>query len=216
MNIVFMKFNRTVFSFTHLLISLHVSWILSFLIYLVLLMFLVLVTIYYVTFIDDFNRRTWVYFLKSKYEVFSHFKDFKAMVETRTRKKIKCLKTDNGSEYYSIDFDRFYIHCRIKRQKTTLYSPQLNGVSKRMNRTLMERARIMLSGAGLEQEFWDEAISIACQDKTLMEMWSRKNPSLRHLRVFGCDAYAHMPKEKRQKLDSKAIKCIFICYSYPV
>ena len=44
--------------------------------------------VYYVSFIDDFSRRTWVCFLRSKAEVFNHFKEFKAMVELQTGKKI--------------------------------------------------------------------------------------------------------------------------------
>eukprot|EP00253_Pinus_taeda_P024014 PITA_24014 len=90
-----------------------------------------------------------------------------------------------------------------------------------MNKTLMERARSMLSGAGLGQEFWAEAVDTACyfvnrspssalEDKTPQEVWTGKKPSLSHLRVFGCDAYVHVPKEKRTKLDSKSEKCIFI------
>jgi hypothetical protein len=92
-----------------------------------------------------------------------------------------------------------------------------------MNKTLMERARSMLSGAGLGQEFWAEAVDTACylvnkspssalEDKTPQEVWTGKKPSLSHLRVFGCDAYVHVPKEKRTKLDSKSEKCIFIGY----
>ncbi|GLJ29753.1 hypothetical protein SUGI_0587340 [Cryptomeria japonica] len=182
---------------------------------------------YYVSFIDDFSRRTWVYFLKSKSEFFSRFKEFKAMVELQTGKKIKCLRTDNGGEFFSNDFDRFYKDYGINRQKRTPYSPQQNGVTERMNRTLMEKARSMLSGAGLEQKFWAEAIATACYlinrsptlslvDKMPMEAWSGHKPSLRHLRVFGCEAYAHVPKEKRTKLENKAMKCIFIGYSYGV
>eukprot|EP00253_Pinus_taeda_P035873 PITA_35873 len=94
---------------------------------------------------------------------------------------------------------------------------------RRMNKTLMERARSMLSGAGLGQEFWAEAVDTACylvnrspssalEDKTPQEVWTGKTPSLSHLRVFGCDAYVHVPKEKRTKLDSKSEKCIFIGY----
>jgi hypothetical protein len=87
----------------------------------------------------------------------------------------------------------------------------------------MEKARSMLSGVGLEQEFWAEAVSTACylvnrspssalDDTTPHEVWSGKKPSLQHLRVFGCDAYVHVPKENRSKLDNKAEKCIFIGY----
>eukprot|EP00253_Pinus_taeda_P022168 PITA_22168 len=87
----------------------------------------------------------------------------------------------------------------------------------------MERARSMSSGAELGQEFWEEAVDTACylvnrspssalEDKTPQEVWTGKKPSLSHLRVFGCDAYVHVPKEKRTKLDSKSEKCIFIGY----
>jgi hypothetical protein len=92
-----------------------------------------------------------------------------------------------------------------------------------MNKTLMEKARSMLSSAMLGQEFWVEAVSTACylvnrspssalDDTTPHEVWSRKKPSLQHLRVFGCDAYVHVPKENRSKLDNKDEKCIFIGY----
>ena len=110
-------------------------------------------SVYYVSFIDDFSRRTWVNFLRSKAEVFSHFKEFKAMVELQTRKKIKCLRTNTGSEYCSNDFDTFCKDCDIKREKTTMYSRQQNGVAERMNKILMEKARSILSVARLEQNF---------------------------------------------------------------
>ena len=73
------------------------------------------------------------------------------------------------------------------------------------------------------EKIWAEAVMTACYlinrspssalgDKTPHEVWCGKKPSLRHLRVFGCEAYVHVPKEKRTKLDYKAHKCIFIGY----
>ncbi len=56
-------------------------------------------SVYYVTFIDDFSRKVWVYFLKQKSEVFSNFKLWKAEVENQTSRKIKYLRSDNGTEY---------------------------------------------------------------------------------------------------------------------
>ena len=81
----------------------------------------------------------------------------------------------------------------------------------------------MLSGAGIGQELWAEAVGTACYlvnrssssalgDKTPQEVWTGKEPSLTHLKVFGCDAYVHVPKENRSKLDKKDEKCIFIGY----
>ncbi|KAH9297528.1 hypothetical protein KI387_029210, partial [Taxus chinensis] len=96
-----------------------------------------------------------------------------------------------------------------------------------MNRTLMEKAKSMLIGAGLEKRFWAEAVTIArylinrsstsvIVDKKPMEVWLGENISIRHLRFFGCEAYAHVPKEKLTMLDSKVVKCIFIGYGYGV
>jgi hypothetical protein len=87
----------------------------------------------------------------------------------------------------------------------------------------MEKERCMLSGAGIGQEFWVEAVGTTCYlvnrspslalgDKTPQEVWTSKEPSLTHLKVFGCDVYVHVPKENRSKMDKKAEKCIFIGY----
>ena len=70
-------------------------------------------SLYYVSFIDDFSRRTWVYFLRQKSEVFSKFKEFKALVENQTNKKIKVLRTDNGGEFCLREFEQFCKQCGI-------------------------------------------------------------------------------------------------------
>ena len=54
---------------------------------------------YYITFIDNCNRKVWVYFLKNKSNVFATFKMWKSMVETRTGLKLKCWRSNNGGEY---------------------------------------------------------------------------------------------------------------------
>jgi hypothetical protein len=87
----------------------------------------------------------------------------------------------------------------------------------------MEKERSMLSGVRLGQEFWAEAVGTTCylgnrspsstlDDTNPHEAWSGKKPSLQHIRVFGCDAYVHVPKENKSKLDKKVEKCIFIGY----
>lgn len=58
----------------------------------------------------------------------------------------------------------------------------------------------------------NRSLSLMLEDKTLQEVWIGKKPSLSHLRVYGCDAYVHVPKEKQTKLNSKSEKCIFIGY----
>ena len=51
---------------------------------------------YYVSFINDFSRNTWIHLLRKKYEVFDRFKEFKALVENQTNQKINVLRRDNG------------------------------------------------------------------------------------------------------------------------
>ena len=105
--------------------------------------------VYYESFIDDFSRNTWIYFLKKKFEVFDKLKEFKALMENQIEKKIKVLRIDNSGGFCSKEFKEFCKKCGIARQKTIPYTLEQNGVAEKMNKTLMERARSMLSGAGL-------------------------------------------------------------------
>jgi hypothetical protein len=61
--------------------------------------------VYYVSFIDELSRNTWIYFLRKKYEVFERFKEFKDLVENQTEKIIKVLRTDNGRELCKNEFE---------------------------------------------------------------------------------------------------------------
>jgi transposase InsO family protein len=70
-------------------------------------------------FIDDYSRKTWVYFLKSKYEVFNKFKEFKALIENLFEKRIKIVRSDNGGEYTSKEFVKYCKYVGIKRELTT-------------------------------------------------------------------------------------------------
>ncbi|KAG9441834.1 hypothetical protein H6P81_017688 [Aristolochia fimbriata] len=99
---------------------------------------------YLLTFIDDFSRKVWVYFLKAKSDVFTIFKQWKCMIEKQTGKQIKRLRTDNGLEFCSGKFNKFCENEGIVRHRTVRHTPQQNGVAERMNITLLERARCML------------------------------------------------------------------------
>jgi len=113
----------------------------------------------------------------------------------------------------------------ILHELTVAHSPEQNGVAERMNRTLVESARAMLSHAGLRNNLWAEAINTAAylrnriptaavkEMTTPYERWYGRKPSISHLRVFGCVAYAHIPDVERRKLDKKARKLRFVGYS---
>jgi hypothetical protein len=108
---------------------------------------------YFVTFIDDFSRKTHVYLLKAKGEVFDKFKAYKALVENQIGMKIKTLRSDNGGEFVSKKFDNFLHDSGIQRQTSAPYTPQQNGVVERTNRTIMECAINMIRAKDLTWSF---------------------------------------------------------------
>ncbi|KAL6133479.1 hypothetical protein ACLB2K_065714 [Fragaria x ananassa] len=122
---------------------------------------------YFVSMIDDYSRMTWVYVMKHKSDAFKDFKQWKTLVENQTGEKIKRLRTDNGLEFCSTEFDEFCKTEGIARHHTIRNTPQQNGVAERMNQTLLERARCMLSNAGLERRFWAEAGYLFAVDSSL-------------------------------------------------
>jgi transposase InsO family protein len=79
---------------------------------------------YYVTFIEDFSRKSWSFFLKTKGQVFERFQEFKGLVENQTGKKIKVLRSDNGGEYTSNKFNDLCAREDIKRELTIPYNSQ--------------------------------------------------------------------------------------------
>lgn len=130
---------------------------------------------YFITFIDDYSRYTFVYFLKTRDQVFEIFKDFVTFVEKQCEKKSKTIRSDNGREYLSREFEYFLTANGIKRQLSVAYTPQQNGVAERANRTLVEMARSMLVHSDMDKSFWAEAIRTAaysrnrCVTRTLVE-----------------------------------------------
>ena len=145
------------------------------------------------------------------------------MVERETGLPLKCIRTDNGGEYTSNDFNAYCSKHGIRHELTEPGTPQHNGVAERMNRTIVERVRCMLRMAKLPKAFWGEAVRVACYLLNRSpsvplgfdipeKVWSGKDPSYAHLKVFGCKAFLHVPKEQRSKLDSKATPCIFVGY----
>ena len=144
-------------------------------------------------------------------------------MERQSEHKIKVFRSDNGGEYTSKRFDEFLCIHGMARHTSTPYTPQHNGVAERANRTIVEMARSMIHLQGLGREFWAEAVCNAaytrnrCPTRVVYGMTSKearsgKKPSISHLRVFGCIAYAKVPVEKRSKLDAKGIKCLMLEY----
>jgi hypothetical protein len=180
--------------------------------------------IYYINFIDDCSRKTWIYFLKTKDESFSKFQEFKNLVENQTGRHIRVFKTDNGNEFDSFKYDELCRASGIKRELIVPYNPQQNGVAERKNRTICEAARAMMHDQNLPLCLWAEAASTTVyiqnrcphkvlESKTPEEVFTGCKPSVEHLRIFGSPIYIHISKEKRTKLEPSGKKGTFVGYS---
>lgn len=113
---------------------------------------------YFLTFIDDLCRYTTVYFLKQKSQVFACFKDYCNLTIRQHDLPIQFLRSDNGEEYISKEFQSYCKSEGIQQQYTVPYSPKQNGVSERKNRSLVQSARAMLLTAGLPKPYWKKQL----------------------------------------------------------
>ena len=124
-----------------------------------------------------YSRMTWVFMMKQKSEAFKIFKHQITFMKNQIEKPVKCFTTNSGLEF-----------CRdegIATQRTIWYTPQQNRVAEKMNMTLLERVRCMLSNSGFNRSFWTAAINMTCylvnhllsttiDFKTLIEVQSNK------------------------------------------
>ena len=106
---------------------------------------------YFVTFIDDCFRKVWA--LKSKDQVLDIFKFFHVYVENGTIRKLKCVRADNNGEHKG-PLKQYSKSHGIRLEKTVPSTLQQNGVAEKMNRTIKERVRCMLSNAKLSKSLW--------------------------------------------------------------
>ena len=157
---------------------------------------------YFVTFTDECSRFVWVRFIRHKSEVFQQFRDLVKELEKGTGRKVKALRSDRDGEYLSGEFQQYLKRRGIDHQLTSADSPEQTGVPERMNRELLEKARAMMGATNITNMLWAEAIANAAyvrnrsppsalQNITPFEAWCGHKPSVKHLRTFGCIAYAH-------------------------
>lgn len=135
--------------------------------------------------------------------------------------RVKGLRTDHGGEFISNDLKEYCQERGILQTFTGPYAPQQQGISERMNRTLTEMVRCMLIESGLPKQFWGEAFNTATYlvnripdeegQSPYFKVFER-HPRVKHLRVFGCQAFVQVPKGVRAKLDPKAWSGVFVGY----
>ena len=180
---------------------------------------------YFVTFVDDFSRMTWIYFMKNRSEVFSHFCAFSAEIKTQYDVSVKILRSDNGKEYVSNSFQNYMSHNGILHQTSCVDTPSQNGVAERKNRHLLETARALMFQMKVPKQFWADAVSTACflinrmptvvlkGDIPYKVIHPQKSLFPLAPRIFGCTCYVRDTRPFVTKLDPKALQCVFLGYS---
>ena len=167
------------------------------------------------TFVDDYSRMCWVYLLKTKFESFQAFTNFRAWIENQAQARIGTYCFDNDKEYTFNEFEDYLCKHGITHQTSIPYNPQQNDVAEMMNRTLMNMERSMMFFKNVKLMFWGDTIVCATylrkrspshviEDKTPHEMWFGNFPSVRDLIFFGSTCYSLIPKELRNKFGARS------------
>ncbi|GJR97877.1 putative ribonuclease H-like domain-containing protein [Tanacetum coccineum] len=173
---------------------------------------------------DDYSRFTWVFFLTTKDETSEILKNFIKEIENLVDKKVKIIRSDNGTEFKNKVMDDFCREKGIKREYSVARTPQQNGVAERRNRTLIEAARTMLADSKLPTTFWAEAVSTACyvqnrvlvvkpHNKTPYELFRGFKPALSFMRPFGCHVTILNTLDSLGKFDGKSDEGFLVGYS---
>ncbi|CAI7812761.1 unnamed protein product [Closterium sp. NIES-53] len=159
---------------------------------------------YFLTIVDVYTRMTWVYVLSKKSDVAETMKtDWLPMVERQQDRLVKAIRTDRGGEFFSKEFGLWLKKNGRRHSLTMPYSPAMNGIAERANRTITETARGLLIEAGLPEYFWPGAVPYV--------EWIGRKPKVDMLRVFGCMCMALVPKHLRHnKLGAKAIWAVHL------
>ncbi|GKB08437.1 retrovirus-related pol polyprotein from transposon TNT 1-94 [Tanacetum coccineum] len=180
---------------------------------------------YTLVIVDEYSRYTWGYFLRKKSQAAEMIMTFIRMVENQNDVKVKQIRTANRTEFKNSKLESFCDEKGISQNFTSLYTPEQNGVAERKNKTLIEAARTMLNDSILSNNFWTEAVRIACypqnrsiivkrHDRTPYEIFRERIPDISYFYVFECLVFIHNHKDHLDKFDAKADDGYFLGYSF--
>ncbi|WVZ89592.1 hypothetical protein U9M48_035973 [Paspalum notatum var. saurae] len=179
---------------------------------------------YVLVVVDDFSRFSWVFFMEFKDEAFGFFRDLVLRLRNESHKAMRAIRSDNGGEFKNCWFENFCRDLGLEHQFSSPYTPPQNGFVERKNRTLVEMARTMLDEHRTPRRFWAEAVNTACYianriflraflGKTSYELRFGRQPSVKHLRAFGCRCFVLKKVGHLDKFESRCLDRIFLGYA---
>ena len=177
---------------------------------------------YYVSFIDDFSKYTWIYLLKKKSDVFLVFQNFQQLVERKFNKKIKSMQSDWGGEYEKLN--SFFQRIGISHRVSCPHAHQQNGAAERKHHHIVEVGLALLANASVPLKYWDHAFLTATylinllpskviDYETPTERLFQEKPDYTSLRIFGCAYWPNLRPYNSRKLAFRSTRCAFLGYS---
>ena len=178
---------------------------------------------FYLLIIDDHTRYIWIYIIFYKNEAMQHMINLIKSINNKYNITVKAVRTDNGSEFVNSTVTIFFNSYEIEHQKTTIYSPESNGITERYNRTVKNMIRCLLNKTNLPAEYWTEAaktsvyilnrcLSTKNKIKSAYELLNKRKPSLKHMKIFGCKCF-YIIKNNKNKLLPRSKIAIFLGYN---
>ncbi|PKU71322.1 Retrovirus-related Pol polyprotein from transposon TNT 1-94 [Dendrobium catenatum] len=179
---------------------------------------------YYIIFIDNHTRYSWLYFMHTKNEALSKFKSLCSLIKTQYNKTPKALRSDGGGEFTSTSFKLFLQENGIQQQLSCPHTPEQNGLAERKHRHLLEITRALLHASNVPHKFWADALSTAHYLVNLLpskainlkipfQRLQGKPPTYSHLRTFGCLCFPWLKPYTTNKFSPRSAECVFLGYS---
>jgi hypothetical protein len=161
--------------------------------------------------------------LQDKSQTQETLKGFLRRAQNEFGVRIKKIRSDNGTEFKNSQIEGFLEDEGIKHEFSSPYTPQQNGVVERKNRTLLDMARTMLDEYKTSDQFWAEAINIACYSinriylhrilkKTSYELHTGKKPNVSYFRVFGSKCFILVKRGRKSRFAPKAVEGFLLGY----
>ncbi|WVZ84907.1 hypothetical protein U9M48_031877 [Paspalum notatum var. saurae] len=160
---------------------------------------------YVLVVVDYFSRFLWVFFMEFKDEAFGFVWDLVLRLRNESHKAMRAIHSDNGGEFRNSRFKNFYHDLGLEHQFSSPYTPPQNGVVERKNRTLVEMAWTMLDEHRTPRRFWVKATSY--------ELRFGRQPSVKHLRAFGCRCFVLKKAGDLDKFESRCLDGIFLGFA---
>ena len=166
---------------------------------------------YFVIFMDDFSRYTWIYLFKNRSELYQIYRDFTKMIETQCSKHTKVFRSDNAQEYKAHEFTAILHQFDIVPHSSCAGTSHQNGRAEHKLRHILDVVRATTIAVSTPSQFWEEAALTAIhtvnrcpssivQNQTPYDLLFGSSPSYDLLRVFRCVCFVFLQDHERNKL----------------